>query len=190
VAIGRLLLIETLARHEPLDTDHDGGRAPAYAPGAKSVRDLTPRLTARHRRDEFLVPRGGLVDTQSRKPFRCRFHLASVPAVGPRPEPAVRVLLGLTTLTRSDEVGGPGKPGESDYLPLPCMVTSEIRGQVSAGRVRLHHVERRSSASAGPRIPRCTLVVKWDLDSQTAMKGAATRRILDLISELEAEGLL
>ena len=34
------------------------------------------------------------------------------------------------------------------------------------------------------------LIVKWDLDNQKAMKGAATRRILDLISELEAEGLL
>jgi len=35
-----------------------------------------------------------------------------------------------------------------------------------------------------------TLIVKWDLDNQKAMKGAATRRILELISELEAEGLL
>jgi hypothetical protein len=35
-----------------------------------------------------------------------------------------------------------------------------------------------------------TLVVKWDLDNQKPMKGAATRRILELISELEAEGLL
>ena len=35
-----------------------------------------------------------------------------------------------------------------------------------------------------------TLIVKWDLDNQKAMKGTATRRILDLISELEAEGRL
>jgi hypothetical protein len=35
-----------------------------------------------------------------------------------------------------------------------------------------------------------TLVVKWDLDNQKAMKGAATRRILELIRELETEGLL
>jgi hypothetical protein len=35
-----------------------------------------------------------------------------------------------------------------------------------------------------------TLIVKWDLDSQRAMKGAATRRILELIRELEAEGRL
>ena len=34
------------------------------------------------------------------------------------------------------------------------------------------------------------LIVKWDLDNQKRMKGAATRRILVLISELEAEGLL
>jgi hypothetical protein len=34
------------------------------------------------------------------------------------------------------------------------------------------------------------LIVKWDVDNQKAMKGTATRRILDLISELEAEGLL
>ena len=34
------------------------------------------------------------------------------------------------------------------------------------------------------------LVVKWDLDSQKPMKGAATRRTLELIAELEAEGLL
>jgi hypothetical protein len=35
-----------------------------------------------------------------------------------------------------------------------------------------------------------TLIVKWDLDNQKTMKGAATRRILALIRELEAEGLL
>jgi len=34
------------------------------------------------------------------------------------------------------------------------------------------------------------LVVTWDLDNKTAMKGAATRRILKLIAELELEGLL
>jgi hypothetical protein len=34
------------------------------------------------------------------------------------------------------------------------------------------------------------LLVKWDLDNQKAMKGAPTRRILELIRELEAEGLL
>ncbi len=34
------------------------------------------------------------------------------------------------------------------------------------------------------------LVVKWDLDNKTAMKGAATARVLALIEELESEGLL
>jgi hypothetical protein len=34
------------------------------------------------------------------------------------------------------------------------------------------------------------LIVKWDLDNQKPMKGAATRRGLELISELEAGGLL
>ena len=34
------------------------------------------------------------------------------------------------------------------------------------------------------------LVLKWDLDNQRAMSGNATRKILDLIRELEAEGEL
>ena len=34
------------------------------------------------------------------------------------------------------------------------------------------------------------LIVKWDLDHQKAMKGAATNRILQLIAKLESEGLL
>ena len=34
------------------------------------------------------------------------------------------------------------------------------------------------------------LIVKWDLDSHRPMKGKATRRILNLIEKLEAEGLL
>lgn len=34
------------------------------------------------------------------------------------------------------------------------------------------------------------LVVKWDLENETEMRGQATRRILRLIEELEAEGLL
>jgi hypothetical protein len=35
-----------------------------------------------------------------------------------------------------------------------------------------------------------TLIVKWDLDNKKPMKGAATARILELIAELESEGLL
>lgn len=34
------------------------------------------------------------------------------------------------------------------------------------------------------------LVVKWDLENGIPMKGKATRRIVELISELEAEGQL
>ena len=34
------------------------------------------------------------------------------------------------------------------------------------------------------------LVVKWDLENRQAMEGTATRRILKLIIQLEAEGLL
>ncbi len=34
------------------------------------------------------------------------------------------------------------------------------------------------------------LVVKWDLDNRVVMQGVASRRVLALIAELEAEGLL
>jgi hypothetical protein len=34
------------------------------------------------------------------------------------------------------------------------------------------------------------LVVKWDLDNKRPMKGRASRRLLESIAELEAEGLL
>lgn len=34
------------------------------------------------------------------------------------------------------------------------------------------------------------LVVKWDLDHKNAMGGKATRRVRELIAELESEGLL
>ena len=34
------------------------------------------------------------------------------------------------------------------------------------------------------------LVVKWDLENESAMEGEASRRILSLIEDLEAEGLL
>ena len=35
-----------------------------------------------------------------------------------------------------------------------------------------------------------TLILKWDLDNKTTMKGAATGHVLALIAELESEGLL
>jgi hypothetical protein len=34
------------------------------------------------------------------------------------------------------------------------------------------------------------LVLKWDLENETPMKGKATREILELIRELREEGLL
>jgi hypothetical protein len=34
------------------------------------------------------------------------------------------------------------------------------------------------------------LVLKWDLDNSKPMKGKASRKVLRLIAELEAEGLL
>ena len=34
------------------------------------------------------------------------------------------------------------------------------------------------------------LIVKWDLDNEKAMKGNAPRRVIKLIKELDAEGLL
>ena len=34
------------------------------------------------------------------------------------------------------------------------------------------------------------LVVKWDLEHQLAMTGTASRRVLALIADLEAEGVL
>jgi Domain of unknown function (DUF4160) len=70
------------------------------------------------------------------------------------------------------------------------MVTSYVGGQASARRVvfitwKGDHPPRHVHVYRDGK-----LIVKWDLDNQKAMKGAATRRILDLISELEAEGLL
>ena len=35
-----------------------------------------------------------------------------------------------------------------------------------------------------------TLIVKWHLENGKPMRGSATRRILNLIDELESEGLL
>jgi len=34
------------------------------------------------------------------------------------------------------------------------------------------------------------LIVKWDLDNGKAMKGKATKRVLELIKQLQNEGLL
>jgi hypothetical protein len=34
------------------------------------------------------------------------------------------------------------------------------------------------------------LIVKWDLENRTSMKGKASAKVLELISQLEAEGRL
>jgi hypothetical protein len=34
------------------------------------------------------------------------------------------------------------------------------------------------------------LIVKWDLDNKKPMKGRASRRVLELMAQLESEGLL
>ena len=70
------------------------------------------------------------------------------------------------------------------------MVTFKIGGQVSAGRYvfitwKGDHPPRHVHVYRDGK-----LIVKWDLDNQKPMKGSATRRILELISELKAEGLL
>jgi hypothetical protein len=70
------------------------------------------------------------------------------------------------------------------------VVTFSVWGQTASRRVRLHHVERRPPAAPRAVYRDGKLIVKWDLDNQKPMKGAATRRILELIAELEAEGLL
>jgi hypothetical protein len=65
-----------------------------------------------------------------------------------------------------------------------------LGGQASAWRVRFHHLK----CDHPPRHVHVyrdgKLVVKWDLENQKPMKGAATERILELISQLEAEARL
>ncbi len=34
------------------------------------------------------------------------------------------------------------------------------------------------------------LILKWDLENRNVMKGEACRKVLDLVAELESEGLL
>jgi hypothetical protein len=48
----------------------------------------------------------------------------------------------------------------------------------------------RSSAASRTRVPRWQDDREVDLDNQKPMKGSASGRILELIADLEAEGLL
>jgi hypothetical protein len=70
---------------------------------------------------------------------------------------------------------------------LPHVVTSYIGGQAPDVFItwKGDHPPRHVHVYCDGK-----LIVKWDLDNQKPMKGAATRRILELIHQLEAEGLL
>lgn len=72
---------------------------------------------------------------------------------------------------------------------LPCVVTFSRWASIAAADVFItwkgDHPPRHVHVYRDGK-----LIVKWDLDNQKPMKGAATRRILALIAELEAEGLL
>lgn len=70
------------------------------------------------------------------------------------------------------------------------MVTDLFYGQAPPGWVCLHLVEERPPSRHVHVYRDGELVVKWDLDHQKAMKGAAPRRVLELIAELETEGQL
>ena len=70
---------------------------------------------------------------------------------------------------------------------LPPVVTLDVakirrRGYVFVAR-KSDHSPRHVHVYRNGR-----LVVKWDLESKLAMKGNVSRRLLDAIKELEAEG--
>ena len=72
---------------------------------------------------------------------------------------------------------------------LPPVVTLDVakirrRGYVFVAR-QSDHSPRHVHVYRNGR-----LVVKWDLESKLAMKGNVSRRLLDAIKELEAEGRL
>jgi len=72
---------------------------------------------------------------------------------------------------------------------LPPVVTLDVakirrRGYVFVAR-KSDHSPRHVHVYRNGR-----LVVKWDLESKLAMKGNVSRRLLDAIKELEAEGRL
>ena len=76
------------------------------------------------------------------------------------------------------------------YEVLPRMITSSSVGKHRRGGFvfitwKSNHPPRHVHVYRDGK-----LVVKWDLDNGKAMKGAATHRALELIAELESEGVL
>lgn len=76
----------------------------------------------------------------------------------------------LTTVTLYGNIYGMGKVRRGNYIFLTW------KGDHSPRHV---HVYRDSK-----------LIVKWDLENWQPMEGKATRRLLDLIVELDSEGEL
>lgn len=72
---------------------------------------------------------------------------------------------------------------------LPGVVTLH-GGQGPARRLHIRHLEGRPQSLPRARYRDGSLVVKWDLENDVAMKGVASQRILRLIAELREEGLL
>ncbi len=71
---------------------------------------------------------------------------------------------------------------------LPCVVLS--MGKLRRG----NYVFLTWKGDHGPRHVHVykdgKMIVKWDLENEKAMRGRPTKRVLTLIRELEAEGLL
>ena len=94
----------------------------------------------------------------------------------------------MTSPSPLDRLAGPG-----NVLAKEPPDAKEFAGLVRSALARLKDAESDAN-SLDSRFDLAyrdsKLIVKWDLDNQKPMKGAATRRILELIGELEAEGLL
>ena len=88
-----------------------------------------------------------------------------------------------------------GAPGSQPTAGEDPAAHQAHEAYVTAGRWTLAGATNFNSqalppvVTSGPR-GQAPLVVKWDLDNRVPMKGAASRRILALIAELEAEGVL
>ena len=116
-----------------------------------------------------------------------------------KPSPSVAAWLGLSLFclldsTRRTAGSAPGRPttlppARPARLALPPMVTFS-RGADQARWLHLRFMEGCHSPRHVHVYRDRSLVVKWDLDNGVAMVGKASARILKLIAELVAEGLL